>query len=193
MSTPILRSLCPQKMALAYTLVTDRPRDGARMSNEADEIAVLEEEEKVSNLAEQALWVLIHMLLAIGSWAAMMLLITILKPDSVPVLITLALSFSVPFLVGNIFTRIKQNDMAPYIWLVGLIWFLIVCLWVLDMPTGPNQCYHCDASQKIYLTFFSPTEDSWLIDGEGRLFGTWPAAAWIGYGIGARLALKRKK
>jgi len=163
------------------------------MSNEADEIAVLEEEEKVSNLAEQALWVLIHMLLAISSWAAMMLFITILKPDSIPVLVTLALSFSVPFLVGNIFTRVKQNDMAPYIWLVGLIWFLIVCLWVLDMPTGPNQCYHCDASQKIYLTFFSPTEDSWLIDGEGRLIGTWPAAAWIGYGIGARFALKRRK
>ena len=163
------------------------------MLNEADEIAVLEEEEKVSNLAEQALWVLIHMLLAISSWAAMMLFITILKPDSIPVLVTLALSFSVPFLVGNIFTRVKQNDMAPYIWLVGLIWFLIVCLWVLDMPTGPNQCYHCDASQKIYLTFFSPTEDSWLIDGEGRLIGTWPAAAWIGYGIGARFALKRRK
>ena len=94
--------------------------------------------------------------------------------------------------VGNIFTRIKQNDMGPYTWLVGLIWFLIVCLWILDMPTGPNQCYHCDASEKLYLTFFSPSEDSGLIDGQGRFVGTWPFAAFVGYGIGARIALKKK-
>ena len=163
------------------------------MSNDAEDVAVQEEEESGSNLAEQAIWVLIHTLLAIGSWAAMMLLITMARPDNVPVLITLSLSFTVPFLVGNIFTRVKQNDMAPYMWLVGLIWFLIICLWILDMPTGPNQCYHCDASQKIFLTFFSPSEDSGLIDNEGRFIGTWPATAWIGYGIGARIALKRKR
>jgi hypothetical protein len=163
------------------------------MTTEVEEVEILEEEEKVSNLAEQALWVLIHTLLAAGSWAAMMLLITFAKPESVPVLITLALSFTIPFVVGNIFTRIKQDDMAPYTWLVGLIWFLIICLWILDMPTGPNQCYHCDASQKLYLTFFSPSEDSGLIDNEGRLIGTWPAVAFIGYGIGARFALRRKR
>ncbi len=158
----------------------------------AEEELILEDRLNASNLGEQAIWVLIHTVLAIGSWIAMMLIITLLKPDNVPVIITLALSFAVPFLVGNIFTRIKQNDMAPYTWLIGLIWFLIICLWILDMPTGPNQCYHCDASQKIFLTFFSPTEDSGLIDSEGRLVGTWPAAAWIGYGIGARFALKKK-
>jgi hypothetical protein len=163
------------------------------MTTEVEEVEILEEEEKVSNLGEQALWVLIHTLLAAGSWAAMMLLITFAKPESVPVLITLALSFTIPFVVGNIFTRIKQDDMAPYTWLVGLIWFLIICLWILDMPTGPNQCYHCDASQKLYLTFFSPSEDSGLIDNEGRLIGTWPAVAFIGYGIGSRFALKRKR
>jgi hypothetical protein len=161
--------------------------------DEQDEVAVHEEEEKVSNLAEQALWVFIHTLMALGSWVAMVLFISVLRPESVPVLITTALSFSIPFIVGNIFTRIKQNEMAPYTWLIGLIWFLIICLWILDMPTGPNQCYHCDASQKIYLTFFSFTEDSGLIDGQGRFVGTWPAVAFIGYGIGSSLALKRRK
>jgi hypothetical protein len=168
------------------------PED-AQMSIETDETEVLEEEEKVSNLAEQAIWVFLHMLLAIGAWVAMMLLISLARPESIPVFVTLAASFAVPFVVGNVFTRFKQNDMAPYTWLVGLIWFLIICLWILDMPTGPNQCYHCDASQKIFLTFFSFTEDSGLIDGQGRFVGTWPAAAFIGYGIGARFALKRKK
>ena len=167
--------------------------DEAQMSVETDEIEVQEEEENVANLAEQALWVLIHVVLAIGSWVAMVLVITLLKPDNVPVVVTTALSFTVPFLVGNIFTRIKQNDMAPSTWLVGMIWFLIICLWVLDMPTGPNQCYHCDASQKLFLTFFSPVEDSGLIDGQGRFVGTWPAVAFIGYGIGARFAFKKRK
>jgi len=160
---------------------------------EAEEIEIQEEEEKVSNLAEQALWVFIHTLLAIGCWLATVLLISMSKVESVPVLVTLALAFTVPFIVGNIFTRIKQNDMGPYTWLVGLIWFLIVCLWILDMPTGPNQCYHCDASEKIWLTFFSPSEDSGLIDGQGRFVGTWPAIAFIGYGIGSRLGLRRKR
>ena len=163
------------------------------MTNEADEVLVQEEEQKVSNLAEQALWVCIHTLVAIGSWALMMLLITFAHPQSVPVLGTLLLSFTIPLVVGNIFTRIRQNEMGPHTWLIGLIWFLIICLWILDMPTGPNQCYHCDASQKLYLTFFSPYEDSGLIDGQGRFVGTWPAAAFIGYGIGAGMALRRKR
>jgi hypothetical protein len=164
-----------------------------QVNAESDEELIHEEEEKASNLADQALWVLIHTVIAIASWAAMMFLITLLKPEPVPVMITLAMSFMLPLIVGNFVTRIKQNDLAPYTWLIGLIWFLIICLWILDMPTGPNQCYHCDASQKIYLTFFSPSQDSGLIDNEGRLIGTWPAVAWIGYGIGARLALKRKQ
>jgi hypothetical protein len=133
------------------------------------------------------------MLMALGSWVTMILFVSLLKPDYLPVLLTLALSVSVPFIVGNIFTRIKQNEMASYTWLIGLIWFLIVCLWILDMPTGPNQCYHCDASQKIFLTFFSPSEDSGLIDGQGRFIGTWPAAALVGYGIGSSFGLKRRK
>ena len=160
---------------------------------ETDETEILEEEERVANLAEQAIWVFLHMLLAIGAWVAMMLLISLARPESIPVFVTLAASFAVPFVVGNVFTRFKQNDMAPYTWLVGLIWFLIICLWILDMPTGPNQCYHCDASQKLYLTFFSLNEDSGLIDNQGRMVGTWPAVAFIGYGIGSRLALKKRR
>jgi hypothetical protein len=158
-----------------------------------DEAEIQEEESQAANLGYQALWVLIHCIMAVGAWALMMVLITFAKPDSLPVFITLALSFIVPFIVGNIFTRIKQNDMAPYTWLVGLIWFLIICLWILDMPTGPNQCYHCDASEKIFKSFFSFTEDSNLVDGQTRFIGTWPATALIAYGIGARFALKQKK
>lgn len=162
------------------------------MAIDAEEIEI-PEEEKIGNLGQQALWICIHTLLAIGSWILMIVLVSMARPQSVPVIVTLALSFTAPFLAGFLFNRIKQNDMGPYVWLLGLIWFLIICLWILDMPTGPNQCFHCDASEKLYLTFFSLKEDSGLIDGQGRFVGTWPFAAFIGYGIGSSLALKRKK
>ncbi len=158
---------------------------------ETDEELVQEEEQKVSNLGHQAMWVLIHISLAIGSWILLILAITLAKPEFVPVGITLALSFAIPCLVGWAFTRSRQNEMGPYTWLVGLIWFLIICLWILDMPTGPNQCFHCDASEKIFLTFFSFSGDSGLIDNNGRLIGTWPAVALIAYGIGSKLGLKK--
>jgi hypothetical protein len=145
------------------------------------------------NIGIQALWVLIHTLVAVGSWVAMMAAITLMNPQSVPVAITWTLSLVVPGLVGYLYTKAKQNEMAPHVWLIGLIWFLIICLWVLDMPTGPNQCYHCDATQKMLLTFFSTTEDSGLIDGQGRLIGTWPATALMGYGFASGFALKGKK
>jgi hypothetical protein len=182
---------------IAYTLVTNSEaivdHDLISTDIEPEEELVQEEEEKVSDLSHQALWVLTHTLMAIGSWAMVILFITVfLKPESVPVIITLALAFTIPLIVGYIFSRFKQNDMAPYTWLIGLIWFLIVCLWILDMPTGPNQCYHCDASQKIYLTFFSLSEDSGLIDGQGRFVGTWPAVVLIAYGIGASFALRKQ-
>jgi len=157
-----------------------------------EDSSIQEDEVVGSNLAQQAMWVVIHSLMAIGSWIVMMIIISLFNPSNVPVMVTLAASFVVPFLVGNIFTRVQQNEMAPYTWLIGLIWFLVICLWILDMPTGPNQCYHCDASQKIFLTFFSPSEDSGLVDGQGRAIGTWPATAFLAYGIGSSFALKRK-
>lgn len=163
------------------------------INQEPEEVLIEEEELKVANLGEQALWVLIHTLVAACTWGGMMLAITFAHPQSIPAIVTLGLSFAVPLVVGYIFNKFRQNEMGPHTWLVGLIWFLIICLWILDMPTGPNQCYHCDASQKLYLTFFSLNEDSGLIDGEGRFLGTWPTLAFVGYGIGAGMALKRKK
>jgi hypothetical protein len=41
-------------------------------------------------------------------------------------------------------------------------------------------------------TFFSLPKPSGLIDDDGPILGTWPAAALIGYAIGAQLALKRR-
>lgn len=145
-----------------------------------------------SKLFGQALSFFMHTILALGSWLALMLVGYALNPAGVSQFFILILSMLVPFVVGNIVTRIRQDEMATLVWLVGLIWVLIISLWILDMPTGPNACFQCDATEKLSRTFFSLPKPSGLIDDDGPILGTWPAAALIGYAIGARFALKRR-
>jgi energy-coupling factor transporter transmembrane protein EcfT len=133
-----------------------------------------------------------HVVLALGSWLALMMIGYALNPQGVPQIMILLLSILVPLVVGFLVTRLRQDELAPLVWLIGLIWILIVSLWVLDMPTGPNQCFQCDATEKLTRTFFSLPRPSGLIDNDGPFLGTWPAAALIGYAIGARLALRRR-
>lgn len=78
---------------------------------------------------------------------------------------------------------------AKLTWFAGLIWFMIWGLYVLDLPTGPAACNHCNATSKLWLTFFSLHQDSGLLDGQGRFFATWPAVSMVGYSLGARIGL----
>ncbi|MGD0521374.1 MAG: hypothetical protein ABSA48_08980 [Terracidiphilus sp.] len=151
-----------------------------------------EEEKSPVTLPGQAMVFFMHVALALGSWLALMLLGYALNPRGVPQIMILLLSIFVPLVVGHIVTRLRQDELAPLVWLIGLIWILIVSLWILDMPTGPNQCFQCDATEKLTRTFFSLPKPSGLIDNDGPFLGTWPAAALIGYAIGARLALHRQ-
>ena len=82
--------------------------------------------------------------------------------------------------------------MATVVWLVGLIWAMIVGLYVLDLPTGPGHCFQCDATDKLTRTFFSLPTPSGLMDDDGPFLGTWPAAALVGYSIGAWLGMRRR-
>ena len=152
-----------------------------------------DEENGPSNLSQQALWFSIHTGLALGSWLLLMFLGYALNPPGVSQLLILLLSLFVPLAVGYFVTHARQDEMAGLVWLVGLIWVLIISLWILDMPTGPNACFQCDATEKLTRTFFSLPKPSGLIDNDGPFLGTWPAAALIGYSIGARFALRRKR
>jgi len=151
------------------------------------------EEQSSSKLSTQALSFFLHSLLALASWMALMLLGYAIHPVGVPQLVILLLSAAVPLVVGFLVARIHPAEMATLVWLFGLIWFLIVCLWVLDMPTGPNQCFHCEATEKLTRTFFSLPGPSGLVDNDGPFIGTWPAVALIGYSIGAKLGFRRAK
>ena len=67
--------------------------------------------------------------------------------------------------------------MASAVWLLGLIWLMIVALYIVDMPTRPNQCYQCGVTEKLTRTLFSIPTPSGLIDDDGPFLGTWPSDA----------------
>jgi hypothetical protein len=159
----------------------------------ATKLEMSEEDEASDRLSGQALSFFLHTGIALGAWVALMLLGNVLQPSSVSQSAILLLSLVVPMIVGFVFVRRKPDLMAGHIWLAGLIWALIVSLWILDMPTGPNACNACGASEKLTRTLLSIPSPSGLIDNNGPFFCTWPAAALLGYSIGARLALRRKK
>lgn len=133
----------------------------------------------------------LHAIVALAAWAALMLAGYVLNPASASQLVILVLSLLVPGIVGFFVVRAKPNEMAGHIWLLGLILMLCVALWLLDMPTGPNACLGCTASEKLTRSLFSIPSPSGLIDDNGPLFATWPAAALLGYSIAAKVALRR--
>jgi hypothetical protein len=142
--------------------------------------------------AQQATSFFAHALLAAGTWIALMLVGYAINPSNVPQSLILLLSIAIPLIVGFAINHFRQAEMASLVWLLGLVWFMIVALWILDMPTAPNQCFNCRLSEKLTRTFFSMPSPSGLIDDDGPFLGTWPAAALLGYSIGARLALRRR-
>ncbi len=150
------------------------------------------QDQQDSTLARQGLRFLLHTFLALSSWIALMLIGYAVNPVGVPQWVILLLSMAVPLAVGLIVTKIRPDEMATVVWLVGFIWAMIIGLWILDMPTGPNQCFQCGATEKLTRTFFSLPSPSGLIDDDGPLLGTWPAAALVGYSIGAWLGLRRR-
>ena len=150
-------------------------------------------EPRVSKLSWQALWFFIHTVIALAAWFGLMMVGYALNPQGVSQTFILILSILAPLVVGHFVARLHPDDMAPVVWLLGLIWILILSIWILDMPTGPNQCFQCDATEKLSRTFFSWPKPSGLIDDDGPFLATWPAAALLGYSIGAWLAVRHYK
>jgi len=151
-----------------------------------------QEEPARASLSQQAVLFFLHTILGLAAWGLFMFLGYIIQPRDVPQTIILLFSILVPLAVGFLVNRFRQDEMATLVWLVGLTWILIIALWILDMPTGPNACFQCDATEKISRTFLSLPSPSGLIDDDGPFIGTWPAAALFGYAIGARLAMRKR-
>ena len=152
-----------------------------------------EEKRPPSKLSQQVLWFFLHTLFALVAWFGLMLGGYALNPVGVPQWAILALSIVVPLIVGFFVNALHQDEMGSTVWLLGIAWFMIVALWIFDMPTGPNACFHCTATEKLTRTFFSFPRPSGLIDDNGPFVGTWPSAALVGYSIGAKIGLVKRK
>jgi len=148
---------------------------------------------KKPTLARQALSFSLHSLLALVTWIALMLIGYAVNPTSVSQSMILILSAAAPLVIGFIVAKIHPSEMAASVWLLGFIWVMIVGLYVLDLPTGPGQCLQCGALDKLSRTFFSLPSPSGLMDDDGPFIGTWPAAALVGYSIGAWLGKRRSQ
>ena len=148
------------------------------------------------DLGREALWYTIHTLLAVlilmlvvlAFWAAH------IDPESVnPKILCTVLACFIPMLGGFVIAKVRQDDPAAetarYVWISGLLFFSLVCVWVLDLPTGPGLCEHCGAVSKLTRTFFEISNGSGLMGGDGLLVGTWVPLSMIGYAIGAKFGL----
>jgi len=147
------------------------------------------------DLGREALWFTLHTIFATLVLAIIVIAFWVAHTDpeaTNPKLLATVLAFFVPMVVGFILARIRGDKTAAYIWISAILFFSIVCVWVLDLPTGNGLCEHCDAAQKLYRTFFDINHGSGLMGGDGLLVGTWIPLAMIGYAVGAKFGLKAR-
>jgi hypothetical protein len=153
----------------------------------------ISQDKTIGDLGREAFWFLTHTLVAVILLAITVGVMSLNHPDpdsSTPKLLGTILAFLVPMIGGFLLARIHHNGVAAYIWISGLIFFSIVCVWVLDLPTGNGLCATCRVPEKLWRTFFTFTQGSGLMGGDGLLVGFWIPLSMIGYAIGAKLALR---
>lgn len=141
----------------------------------------------------QAVSFCLHIFISLLIYAAIFLGISYFNPVDWPALATTMLVFALPMVLAYGIHLRGTTTEGGHIWIAALVWLLMVTVYVLELPTGPGSCEHCTAFSKIWLTLFDLNTDSNLISGAGRVVGTWPALAVIGYSIGAGLSLRRQK
>jgi hypothetical protein len=147
----------------------------------------------IGDLGREAFWFLTHSTLAFVILVLVIGAMTLTHPDPEavgPKLLGTVLAFLVPMIGGFLIARSQQNDIAKYVWISGLVVFSVVCVWVLDLPTGNGLCENCGAVEKLWRTFFDIRHGSGLMAGDGLLAGAWIPLSMIGYAIGAKFGLK---
>jgi uncharacterized membrane protein YhaH (DUF805 family) len=145
------------------------------------------------DLTREAFWYSVHTILAVVILAIIVAVFWLAHVDSDqtnPKILCTFLAFFVPLIFGFFIARARQDRTARYVWISGLLTFSIVCVWVLDLPTGNGLCEKCGAVEKLYRTFFDINHGSGLMGGDGLLVGTWIPLSMIGYAIGARFGFE---
>jgi hypothetical protein len=151
------------------------------------------QEKSLGDLGMEATWFFAHTLFALILLGLVVGVMTLTHPDpdaTPPKLLATVLAFLVPMVGGFFLARLHHNDIARYIWISGVVIFSIVCVWVLDLPTGNGLCETCGAIEKLWRTFFSFSHGSGLMGGDGVFVGTWIPLSMIGYAFGAAFGLE---
>ncbi|WP_158790056.1 hypothetical protein [Granulicella sp. L60] len=149
------------------------------------------QDKSLGDLGREALWFLAHTLIAFLLLALTICVMSLNHPDPdspIPKLVGTILALLVPMVGGFLLARLHHNDIAGYIWISGLVIFSVVCVWVLDLPTGNGLCETCGAVEKLWRTFFTISNGSGLMGGDGLLVGAWIPLSMIGYAVGAKFA-----
>ncbi len=144
------------------------------------------------DLGKEALWFAIHTIAAVLILLVVVIAFWLAQPDpeaANPKILCTVFAFLVPLIGGYIIMKVRPDETARYVWISGLLFFSLVCVWVLDLPTGPGLCENCGAVAKLTRTFFEVNNGSGLMGGDGLLVGTWVPLSMIGYAIGAKLGL----
>ena len=143
------------------------------------------------DLLREAGWFVLHTCIAVVILALVVAAFGYAHPDpdaGAPKLLCTGAAFLVPLIGGFLTGRLTSNTVAGYVWISGMITFLIMCVYVLDLPTGAGLCDGCGAIEKLWRTFFSIDNGSGLIAGDGILAGTWIPLSMIGYAVGVKVA-----
>ena len=150
------------------------------------------QDKTAGDLGREAVWFTIHTLIAVLILAVIVvagMAMHLSMDDKNPKLVVTVLALFVPMIGGFLIARVRHDRVAGNVWISGLLTFSIICVWVLDLPTGPGLCEKCGALEKLYRTFFDINNGSGLMGGDGLLVGTWIPLSMIGYAIGAKMGL----
>jgi len=149
----------------------------------------------IGDLGREALWFTLHSIFAVAIMLATVLTIGLFHPDpdaAGPKELGTVLIVLIGLGSGFIIAKLQGNQIARYVWITGVLMFSAVCVWVIDLPTGPGLCNECvngHILEKLYRTFFSISNGSGLVSGWGIFIGSWIPLSLICYAIGAKYGL----
>jgi hypothetical protein len=149
-----------------------------------------------NDLVREAGWFVLHSLLAVLSLVVLLAVFWVARPDpdsQTPKMLCTGLAFLIPAIAGYIMARVHPDGIAGYVWISGALFFGVVCVYVLDLPTGPGLCEHCTLTERLFRTFFSLGHNSGMLGGDGVLIGAWIPLSIIGYAIGAAVSASAKE
>jgi tellurite resistance protein TehA-like permease len=144
-----------------------------------------------NDLLREAAWFVLYTVIAMLVLIALMAIFWFIHPNpdsAAPKILFTLLALLVPMLVGFGIARIRPDSVAGYIWISALLFFLVVSVYTLDLPTGNGLCNDCGAIDKLWRTFFSIDHGSGLLGGDGLVWGSWFPLSMIGYAVGAKVS-----